>query len=100
MEPIMGVFAGYALDKTSVPEDQLQPYIQEAIDQIHFAVSNASANDAGMSRLNSQSGEPSSNCRSRPPRLPWSPRAIQYSVHRDWQRGETLLSQVHEEDAE
>ncbi|KAL1759357.1 alpha-L-arabinofuranosidase C-terminus-domain-containing protein, partial [Schizophyllum commune] len=47
MEPIMGVFAGYALDKTSVPEDQLQPYIQEAIDQIHFAVSDASANDAG-----------------------------------------------------
>ncbi|KAL1732387.1 glycoside hydrolase superfamily, partial [Schizophyllum commune] len=58
MEPIMGVFAGYALDKTSVPEDQLQPYIQEAIDQIHFAVSDASANDAAALRASLGHPEP------------------------------------------
>ncbi|EAU81465.2 alpha-L-arabinofuranosidase A [Coprinopsis cinerea okayama7 len=37
-EPIMGVWAGYALGGTSVPENQLGPYIQQAIDQINFAI--------------------------------------------------------------
>ncbi|KAL1739051.1 glycoside hydrolase superfamily, partial [Schizophyllum fasciatum] len=59
MEPIMGVFSGrYALNKESVPEDQLEPYIQEAIDQIHFAVSDASANKAAALRASLGHYEP------------------------------------------
>ncbi|KAL1740220.1 glycoside hydrolase superfamily [Schizophyllum fasciatum] len=58
MEPIMGVFSGYALNKESVPEDQLEPYIQEAIDQIHFAVSDASANEAAALRASLGHHEP------------------------------------------
>lgn len=36
MEAIMAVWAGYALGGTSLPEDQLQPYIQQAIDQVYL----------------------------------------------------------------
>ena len=32
--PIMGVYAGYSLDGTSVPEAELGPYVQLAIDQV------------------------------------------------------------------
>ncbi|KAL1697126.1 alpha-L-arabinofuranosidase C-terminus-domain-containing protein [Schizophyllum commune] len=47
MEPILGVFAGYSLDQRTVPEDQLGAYVQEAIDMIHFAISDPAKNDAG-----------------------------------------------------
>ncbi|TFK22388.1 arabinofuranosidase [Coprinopsis marcescibilis] len=46
-EPIMGVWAGYALGGYSVPENQLQPYIQEAIDQINFAIGDPDKSAAG-----------------------------------------------------
>lgn len=38
MQPIMAVWAGFALGGTSVAEGQLGPYIQQAIDQINFAI--------------------------------------------------------------
>lgn len=38
MEPIMAVWSGFALGGTSVAENQLAPYIQQAIDQINFVV--------------------------------------------------------------
>ncbi|KAF8067586.1 arabinofuranosidase [Lyophyllum atratum] len=38
MQPIMAVWAGFALGGTSVAENQLGPYIQQAIDQINFAI--------------------------------------------------------------
>jgi len=38
MEPIMAVWAGFALGGTSVAQNQLGPYIQQAIDQINFVV--------------------------------------------------------------
>ncbi|KAI0088820.1 glycoside hydrolase family 51 protein [Irpex rosettiformis] len=38
MEPIMAVWAGYALGGTSVAETGLKPYIQQAIDQINFVI--------------------------------------------------------------
>ncbi|KAF8159380.1 alfa-L-arabinofuranosidase precursor [Crassisporium funariophilum] len=38
MEPIMAVWAGYALGGTSIAEAQLGPFIQQAIDQINFVV--------------------------------------------------------------
>ncbi|KAF8225218.1 alfa-L-arabinofuranosidase precursor [Tricholoma matsutake] len=42
MQPIMAVWAGYALGGTSVAENQLVPYIQQAIDQINFVVGDPS----------------------------------------------------------
>ncbi|KAF9441278.1 glycoside hydrolase family 51 protein [Macrolepiota fuliginosa MF-IS2] len=38
MEPIMAVWAGYALGGTSVAQNSLGPYIQQAIDQINFVI--------------------------------------------------------------
>lgn len=38
MTPIMAVWSGFALGGTSIAENQLQPYIQQAIDQINFVV--------------------------------------------------------------
>ncbi|KAG1747441.1 glycoside hydrolase family 51 protein [Suillus lakei] len=38
MEPIMAVWAGYSLDGASLPENELAPYIQQAIDQINFVI--------------------------------------------------------------
>ncbi|KAG1802221.1 glycoside hydrolase family 51 protein, partial [Suillus plorans] len=38
MEPIMAVWAGYSLDGASLPENDLAPYIQQAIDQINFVI--------------------------------------------------------------
>ncbi|KAI0635237.1 glycoside hydrolase family 51 protein [Trametes polyzona] len=38
MEPIMAVWAGYSLGGTSLPENQLAPYIQQAKDQINFVI--------------------------------------------------------------
>ncbi|KAF9446455.1 glycoside hydrolase family 51 protein [Macrolepiota fuliginosa MF-IS2] len=38
MEPIMAVWAGFALGGTSVAENSLGPYIQQAVDQINFVI--------------------------------------------------------------
>lgn len=35
-EPIIGLYAGYSLDKKSVSQANLQPYVQSAIDQLHY----------------------------------------------------------------
>ncbi|CDO70623.1 hypothetical protein BN946_scf184748.g21 [Trametes cinnabarina] len=40
MEPIMAVWAGYSLGGTSLAENQLAPYIQQAKDQINFVIGN------------------------------------------------------------
>ncbi|MFE9751170.1 AbfB domain-containing protein [Saccharothrix saharensis] len=37
-EPMLGVFAGYTLNGTVVPRDQLQPYIDEALDEIEYVI--------------------------------------------------------------
>ncbi|KAG5637611.1 hypothetical protein H0H81_003945, partial [Sphagnurus paluster] len=50
MEPIMGVWAGYALGGETVPENQLGPYIQEAIDQINFAIGDPAKSRAAALR--------------------------------------------------
>lgn len=66
MEPIMAVWAGlshlteteicsetaaagYSLDGESLPEDELAPYIQIAIDQINFVIGDPATNEYGMS---------------------------------------------------
>ncbi|KAK7062846.1 hypothetical protein VNI00_000342 [Paramarasmius palmivorus] len=59
MEPIMAVWAGLALSGgsgTSVPESQLGPYVQEAIDQINFVIGDPSQSSAAA--LRSQLGHP------------------------------------------
>lgn len=43
------VTAGYSLDGESLPEDELAPYIQTAIDQINFVIGDASTNAYGVS---------------------------------------------------
>ncbi|KAG8705329.1 hypothetical protein FRC09_003029 [Ceratobasidium sp. 395] len=44
MEPIMGVYAGYSILGGTVPEADLQPYIDLAISQIEFVMGDAETN--------------------------------------------------------
>lgn len=36
-KPLLAVFAGYTLNHTVVPQDQLAPYVQDALDEIEYA---------------------------------------------------------------
>ncbi|KJA18790.1 glycoside hydrolase family 51 protein [Hypholoma sublateritium FD-334 SS-4] len=56
MQPIMAVWSGYSLGGTSVASTGLQPYIQQAIDQINFVVGDPSASAAAA--LRSSLGHP------------------------------------------
>jgi alpha-N-arabinofuranosidase len=58
MKPIMAVWAGYSLDGESLPEDELTPYIQTAIDQINFVIGNASTNEYAALRASLGHPEP------------------------------------------
>ncbi|CAO1625635.1 unnamed protein product [Sympodiomycopsis kandeliae] len=48
--PILGVWAAYSLDRKSVPKDQLQPYIDEAIDQLHYIKDPQGSSDLARQR--------------------------------------------------
>jgi alpha-N-arabinofuranosidase len=48
--PLLAVFAGYSLDGTSVPEKQLQPYIDEVVNEINFLTAPATENSMGALR--------------------------------------------------
>lgn len=37
-EPILALFAGYTLNGQAVPQDQLAPYVQEALEEIEYAI--------------------------------------------------------------
>jgi alpha-L-arabinofuranosidase len=37
-QPILAVFAGYTLNGSVVPQDQLEPYVQSALDEIQYAI--------------------------------------------------------------
>ncbi|KDR72485.1 hypothetical protein GALMADRAFT_749117 [Galerina marginata CBS 339.88] len=50
MEAIMAVWAGYAVTGISLPEDQLPPYIQQAIDQINFVIGDPAKSEAAAMR--------------------------------------------------
>ncbi|KAF8999332.1 glycoside hydrolase superfamily [Cyathus striatus] len=54
-QPIMGVYAGLSLNGDTVEEEDLLPYIQQAIDQINFVIGNT-ATPQGLQR--SQLGHP------------------------------------------
>ncbi|KAK0482509.1 arabinofuranosidase [Armillaria novae-zelandiae] len=58
MEPIMAVWAGFALQGASVPQDQLGPYVQQAIDQIHFTISDPATNENAARRASLGHPEP------------------------------------------
>ncbi|KJA14844.1 glycoside hydrolase family 51 protein [Hypholoma sublateritium FD-334 SS-4] len=50
MEAIMAIWAGYSLGGTSLPEADLQPYIQQAMDQINFVIGDPSKSAAAAQR--------------------------------------------------
>jgi len=54
--PIMAVWSGYSLDQESVPENELAPYIQAAIDQINFVIGDPETNE--YAALRSSLGHP------------------------------------------
>ncbi|CAF3503492.1 unnamed protein product [Rotaria sp. Silwood1] len=56
--PILAVYAGYSLDQKSVPKDELQPYIDEVIDEIEFLTAPANKNRMGALRASIGRQEP------------------------------------------
>ncbi|KAF9077514.1 alfa-L-arabinofuranosidase precursor [Rhodocollybia butyracea] len=50
MQPIMAVWSGFALGGTSIAEDDLGPYIQQAIDQINFVIGDPSESEPAALR--------------------------------------------------
>ncbi|KAJ3498650.1 hypothetical protein NLJ89_g10193 [Agrocybe chaxingu] len=58
MIPIMGIWAGYALGGTSVPQNQLGPYIQQAADQINFVIGDPATSEAAALRARLGRAEP------------------------------------------
>ncbi|KAG1835935.1 glycoside hydrolase family 51 protein [Suillus subalutaceus] len=58
MEPIMAVWAGYSLDGASLPENDLAPYIQQAIDQINFVVGDSATSKPAALRASLGHPEP------------------------------------------
>ncbi|KEP50300.1 alpha-L-arabinofuranosidase [Rhizoctonia solani 123E] len=53
-EPILGIWAGYALRGETVPESQLQVYVQDAINEIQFVTGDANTNQ--WAKLRAQYG--------------------------------------------
>ena len=47
-QPILAVFAGYTLDHTVVPQSQLAPYVQDALDEIQYAIGPVSTKYGAM----------------------------------------------------
>jgi alpha-N-arabinofuranosidase len=48
--PVLAVYAGYSLDGKAVPQDQLQPYIDEVINELDFLTASADNNPMGALR--------------------------------------------------
>jgi alpha-N-arabinofuranosidase len=57
-EPILAVYAGFSLDGRSVPKDELQPYIDEVINEIEFLIAPADQNRMGALRASLGREEP------------------------------------------
>ncbi|KAI0777744.1 glycoside hydrolase family 51 protein [Trametes elegans] len=58
MEPIMAVWAGYSLGGTSLAENQLEPYIQQARDQINFVIGDPATSEPAALRASLGHPEP------------------------------------------
>ena len=48
--PILGVYAGYSLNRQAVPPDQLQPYVDEIVQELDFLTASADNNEMGALR--------------------------------------------------
>jgi alpha-N-arabinofuranosidase len=48
--PVLAVYAGYSLDRHAVPQDRLQPYIDEVINELDFLTASADKNHMGALR--------------------------------------------------
>jgi alpha-N-arabinofuranosidase len=48
--PLLAVYAGYSLEKQVVPKDQLQPYIDEVVNELDFLLASADNNRMGALR--------------------------------------------------
>ena len=42
MEPVLAIYAGYSLDKTSVPESQMGDVLQTALDELEYCTGDTS----------------------------------------------------------
>jgi len=64
MEPLLTIFAGYSLDVSginpanTVPKDEIQVYIQEALDQLEYAMGDARTTYWGKKRAEHGHPEP------------------------------------------
>ena len=47
-QPILAVFAGYTLNGSVVPQSQLAPYVQDALDEIQYAIGPATSTYGAM----------------------------------------------------
>jgi alpha-N-arabinofuranosidase len=56
--PVLAVYAGYSLDGHAIPEDQLQPYIDEVINELDFLTASADDNRMGALRKRLGRSEP------------------------------------------
>lgn len=54
-QPLLAVYAGYSLDHSYVPQDQLAPYVQDALDEIQYATGSV---DTPWGRKRAQDGHP------------------------------------------
>ncbi|ORY99025.1 glycoside hydrolase superfamily [Syncephalastrum racemosum] len=48
MEPLLGVYDGYSLDKSSVAEEDLEPYVQEVLNELEYLTGDASTKYGAM----------------------------------------------------
>ena len=48
--PLLAVYAGYSKDRSAVPKDKLQPYIDEVINEVEFLTAPATGNRLGELR--------------------------------------------------
>lgn len=48
--PLLAIYAGYSLNRETVPENQLQPYIDDVINEIDFLTASADTNPMGALR--------------------------------------------------
>ncbi len=48
--PVLAVYAGFSISNRSVPQDQLQPYVDEVIKELDFLTASASNNSMGALR--------------------------------------------------
>ena len=54
-QPMLAVYAGYSLNGSRVPQDQLAPYVQDALDEIQYATGSV---DTPWGRQRAEDGHP------------------------------------------